>query len=269
MEDIAGMLELLPARCINRRSTAKFISNKAVQLRMASESGLRVPATLMSNAPAAVRNFFDRYPDSLICKPFAPHIWEQQESNDIAVAGAFALTREQLPADEVFTYAPAIYQQRVSKQFDVRTVLMGDKVYSFALRTPGKALDWRFDGAMGKLEVEVVATPAEVENGLLRFAKTSGMCFGSADFAVDHDGRWWFLEINEQGQFLWLDHFYPQAALLQKFCAFLSAGENGAGWWEERQRLFPTVLEYEREHPGRETLSIRQADAGAEYKTVE
>lgn len=270
LDTVAAMMEALPLRCVNKFSASNLINNKAVQLHLASGYGLRTPQTLMSNAPAAVRAFFDEYPEDLVCKPFASHIWQQQDSGELAVTGTFSLSRGQLPAeDEVFTFAPAIYQQKVVKQFDVRTVLMGKSVYSFALRTPSNALDWRLDGAMHKIEVEMIATPAAVKNGLLRFAEKTGICFGSADFAVDLRGEWWFLEINEQGQFLWLEQFVPQAALLQKFCAFLTAADDASESLEDRQGLFPTLADYERSHPQREVRDFRAGGTDVGYKSVE
>jgi hypothetical protein len=53
------------------------------------------------------------------------------------------------------------------------------------------------------------------------------------------------LEINEQGQFLWLDQFHPAAGLQQKFCSFLTMPSS----WERleaREHLFPSLHEYER-----------------------
>jgi hypothetical protein len=79
---------------------------------------------------------------------------------------------------------------------------------------------------------------------MLEFARKSGICFGSADFAVDKDGQWWFLEINEQGQFLWLDQLNPQARTLEKFCAFITAPEGSTEPLENRQGLFPTFSDY-------------------------
>lgn len=268
-QEIISMFELLPARSINKPTASNLIINKPVQLRLAGEAGLRVPATVVSNAPAAVREFFDRYPDGAVCKPFVPHIWQRQDSKDTAVAETFSLTRAELPPDEIFTYAPAIYQQRIEKQFDVRTVLMGKRIYSFALRTPGNSLDWRFDAAIRNLDVEIISTPAEVEKALLTFVEASGVCFGSVDFAVDRHGRWWFLEINEQGQFLWLEEYNPHVALLQKFCAFLTADEDATESLEKRQGLFPSLLDYDQAHPNRQTSDFRDATADASFKSVE
>ena len=135
-DELAHMFENLPVRCVNPYSALRMVRNKAVQLRLARKSGLKVPATLFSNSPMAVRKFFDRHPSDAICKAFAAHVWQQQGSTDISVTETFCLDRKDLPADdEVFTYSPAIYQQKVKKQFDVRMVLMGERVYSFAVRT--------------------------------------------------------------------------------------------------------------------------------------
>ena len=266
---LAYMLEELPVRCVNSYSASCLVRNKGVQLHLAAASGLKVPATLLSNCPPAVRGFFDQNPSNAICKAFASHIW-QQGSGDIAVTETFSLSREQLPPeDEVFTYAPAIYQQVVPKQFDVRTVLMGDRVYSFALRTPENSLDWRHDAALHKIRVEIVSTPAEVEAGILCFAQKTGVCFGSMDFAVDRNGDWWFLEINEQGQFLWVDHFLPQTRLQQKFCAFLTAPPGSALSLEERQHLFPSLEEYQQAHQDEEVMDILKASPGSLFKSVE
>jgi hypothetical protein len=266
---LAYMLEQLPVRCVNSYSASCLVRNKGVQLHLAAASGLKIPATLLSNCPPAVRGFFDRNPSNAICKAFASHVW-QQGSGDIAVTETFSLSREQLPPeDEVFTYAPAIYQQVVPKQFDVRTVLMGDRIYSFALRTPENSLDWRHDAALHKVHVEIVSTPAGVEAGILCFARKTGVCFGSMDFAVDRNGDWWFLEINEQGQFLWVDHFLPQAGLQQKFCAFLTAPPGSTQSLEERQHLFPSSAEYQQSHQDEEVMDILKASPGSPFKSVE
>jgi hypothetical protein len=269
-DELAYTLENLPIRCINRYSATRLVRNKAVQLCLAGKSGLRVPETLMSNSAAAVREFFDRHPHDAICKAFATHVWQQQGSADMTVTETFSLDREELPADdEVFTYAPAIYQQKVRKQLDVRAVLMGERVYSFALRTPANSLDWRHDAALRNVAVERICTPAAVESGILAFAAKAGVCTGSLDFAVDSGGEWWFLEINEQGQFLWLDDFCPQAGLLEKFCAFLTAPQGSTRTLEERQGLFPSIAEYQRLHPARQMQDITTVSTEAAFKSVE
>ncbi|HEV2964145.1 MAG TPA: hypothetical protein VG649_20120 [Candidatus Angelobacter sp.] len=270
---IAYTLETLPVWCINKFSAARFIHNKAVQLRLARSCGLRVPRTLLSNSPGRIRTFLDHNPNRTIGKGFTPHVWQRENEDGVSVTETFELTPDRLPSDEVLTYAPGIYQEMVAKQFDIRMVLMGHRVYSFALHNPKKALDWRQDAGLGNIQVEIVPTPPDVENGILAFAQKAQICFGSVDFAVDKDGHWWFLEINEQGQFLWLDQFNTQARTLEKFCAFITAPEGSAQPLEERERLFPSFsdfIEVYRSLPeNQEPIDIAAAVAASPYMSRE
>ena len=267
---VAYLLETadLRIRCVNRYSASCLIRNKAVQLQLARACGLRIPETLMSNSPEAVRSFFESR-NSAICKPFSAHIWQQQGSEDLAVTGTFALSSEDLPADEVLTYAPAIYQQRVAKQFDVRTVLMGQNMYSYSVRTATNTLDWRHDAIRGNIDVQPIATPSDVEKGILDFATRTGVCFGSLDFAVDGNGAWWFLEINEQGQFLWMDEFVPEDSLQQRFCAFITGRGESTEPLESRRRLFPSFAEYRKSHAQEEKPNLTTLPPGTPCRSVE
>jgi hypothetical protein len=243
--NVVYLLERLPVWCINKYSSSRMINNKSVQLLVARECGLQIPPALMSNSPQAVKSFFDeRAGSQLIYKGFLPHIWNNQSTRNVAITRAVTLTREQLPADHVLTYAPGIYQQIVAKRFDVRMVLLGNRIYSHAVRTPKDALDWRYDAAQGNASIEPIETPPEIEQSVLSFARQFGICFGSLDFAVDDQGHWWFLEINEEGQFLWLDQANPGLKLQEKFCAFITAPEGSSQPLEERQDLFPSIGDY-------------------------
>jgi hypothetical protein len=239
------LLEKLPVRCINRYSASRLINNKAVQLLLAKRSGLLVPETLMSNSPVRVRAFLERGHTPTICKAFFPHIWKKADSEALAVTETFEISADGLPADEVLTYAPAVYQTRIVKEFDVRMVLLGTTVYSYSLHNPKGSIDWRQDAGQGIVTVEAIPTTPEVEKAVLVFANQAGITFGSFDFAVDQSGRWWFLEVNEEGQFLWLDDFNPAARIFEKFLAFLTLPEGSSRQRiEETQSHFPSWKDY-------------------------
>jgi glutathione synthase/RimK-type ligase-like ATP-grasp enzyme len=243
-DSLMYLLEVLPVRCINKYSSSRMIRNKSVQLALARRCGIRTPVTLMSNAPESVRDYLRRSNPS-ICKAFFPHIWRGLTDESVAVTETFELTEEMLPADEVLTYAPAIYQQMIAKQFDVRLVLLGEAVYSFALYDSKRSVDWRQNVTQGLVRVESLATPDKIRDQVLAFARQSGIVFGSFDFAVDREGDWWFFEVNEQGQFLWLDEFSAGAHLLEKFLAFLTSPEGASRQViEGREALFPSWKEY-------------------------
>jgi hypothetical protein len=266
---IAYFLETLPVWCINRYSAARVMVQKAVQMRLARQCGLKIPATLMSNRPATVKKFFERENSRTICKGFTPHVWQKEGKMTVAITETFELTRSQLPSDEVLTYAPAIYQERVPKDYDVRMVLMGNQIYSYALFNKKNALDWRQDAGLGHVDAERIPTPPEVESGVLEFARKSGLCFGSLDFGVDADENWWFLEINEEGQFLWLDQFFPSARLLEKFCAFVTAPQGSTVPLEQLEGLFPSLREYENFISNREMRTVERARVDDPFLSME
>ena len=124
----------------------------------------------MSNHPATVREFFARENARTICKGFTPHVWQKEGQMSVAITETFELTGGQLPSDEVLTYAPAIYQECVPKEYDIRMVLMGNHIYSYALKNKKQALDWRQDAGLGHVTADLVPTPPDVEKGVLEFA---------------------------------------------------------------------------------------------------
>ncbi len=237
---ILHSVEHFAARCINPYGAARAIDNKALQIRLARQVDLRFPSTLMSNAGPSIRRFLEHAGRRFVCKPFFPHAWETKEGA-FAITETFEVTASLLPSDEVLSYAPAIYQEKVDKQADIRLVLLGEAVYSFSLHTPDDALDWRQSVAQGRVSMEAVPTPPEVEKAVLLFASRAGIVYGSFDFAVDRSGDWWFLEVNEQGQFLWLDEHCPDAHMLERFCAFLTLPRGASSEAMDRVRArFPS-----------------------------
>jgi glutathione synthase/RimK-type ligase-like ATP-grasp enzyme len=268
-DSLMYLLETLPVRVVNKYAASRFINNKSVQLVLARACGMNVPRTLMANSPQAVRKYFGGNPQRTICKTFSTHIWEKEQGGPVVVTETFELSADRLPSDEVLTYAPAIYQEMIVKKFDVRMVLLGAAVYSYSLHNPKGALDWRHDATRGLVKVEPITTPPEVEKSVLEFAAKSGIACGSFDFAIDHQDRWWFLEVNEGGQFLWLDAANPRLHVQEKFLAFLTSSAGASRQvLEARQSEFPSWGDY-LASPAKDRQLPEEADPDASYVSVE
>lgn len=268
-DSLMYLLEALPVRVVNKYTASRFINNKSVQLVLARACGMNVPSTLMTNSPQAVRKYFRNNPQRMICKTFSTHIWEKEQGGPIVVTETFELSADKLPSDEVLTYAPAIYQELVVKKFDVRMVLLGAAVYSYSLHSSEGVLDWRGDATQGLVKVEPIITPPEVEQSVLAFAEKSGIACGSFDFAIDNQDRWWFLEVNEGGQFLWLDAANADLHLQEKFLAFLTAPAGSSPQMlEARQSEFPSWSDY-LASPAKELQLPEEADPDSSFVSVE
>src|SRR5439155_14491583 len=49
------------------------------------------------------------------------------------------------------------------------------------------------------------ALPAEVQARCVRLVRRLGLCYGAIDMVLTPDGRYVFLEINPNGQYLWIE----------------------------------------------------------------
>ncbi|HEY3940581.1 MAG TPA: hypothetical protein VGL97_24340 [Bryobacteraceae bacterium] len=222
--NLLSHIELSGARCINKWSTVLTIENKSLQLSLASRCGLRVPATRIGNCAPFIKAFLARPDADIIHKAFRPHAW-------IGADGAIyncettGLSQDCEWLDDTFAYAPGVYQQRIQKNCDVRVNMIGGDFHSFVITTPGIALDWRSHGLRDGLRIERITLPLEIESALRTFADRAELAFGCFDMVVDSAGVWWFLEVNQAGQFLWIDDLQPDDGVYEPMLRFLSATE--------------------------------------------
>lgn len=67
--------------------------------------------------------------------------------------------------------------------------------------------------------------------------KRLGLVFGCFDFIVTPAGEYVFLEINQMGQFLWIEEANPDFPLLQMFCDFITSGDPDFRYTAPRRQL--------------------------------
>ena len=143
------------------------------------------------------------------------------------------VTEDQLPDDDVVRLCPGIFQPFLQKSFEIRIACLGDLLVAARINSQTDdraATDWRA-GQM-HIEMEPYELPAEVAAGCRRLLRDLGLAHASIDFIVDPDGEHVFLEVNPQGQFLFLE---TRAGLpmLDMFSEFLVAGTRDFTWRED------------------------------------
>ncbi len=192
---------------------------KGYQLREAINIGMSIPETLISNDKDAIIDFIDknRHTD-VIYKTFSPSFWEEGE--DVFCFHTSAVSSNNLPEQTILRLTPGIYQTRIQKAFEVRVTFFGD--YYLAVKIHNSTeLDWRPHSVFEKIRLSLTKLPHEVERQCLTLMKKLGIIFGCFDFIVTPSGDFVFLEINEMGQFLWIEERLPNLKFLDSFCEFL------------------------------------------------
>jgi len=177
---------------------------KPYQLHIAANLGLPIPRTIVTNDPTAVRSAFDTF-GQLIVKPTRTG-YLTERGTEYAVYTSRVLP-EHLNQLEDVRWSPSIYQALVPKKYDVRVTIVGDQCFTAAIDSqsdPAAVLDWRLteDPALPHFTADL---PAAVRDGLLRLMKALQLTFGAVDLIETPGGDYVFLEVNPNGQWLWLD----------------------------------------------------------------
>jgi hypothetical protein len=117
-----------------------------------------------------------------------------------------------------------IYQQPIPKAYEARVTVMGETCFATRINSqenPRTSTDWRVDQA--NLRMEPMDLPEAVATRCTAFLRTLGLLFGCFDFVVTPEGDWYFLECNEQGQWLWQESHCPDLTMLDAFAQFIRA----------------------------------------------
>lgn len=207
--------------------------HKPFQLRAAAASGLLIPETLFSNDPEQIRAFLRKHGGTVAYKLMRPASWMADEGGKTRVFGAYttALSEADLPDDdEMIQLCPGIFQPLLRKSFEIRVCCLGDLFVAARINSQDDArsrTDWR----AGQFHVEMIPyeLPPDVAAACRRLLDALGLVFASLDFVVDPEGRHVFLEVNPQGQFLFLEQ-RTGVPLLDMFAEFLVAGTRDFTW---------------------------------------
>jgi glutathione synthase/RimK-type ligase-like ATP-grasp enzyme len=200
---ISALCSSLRALWVSHPLALRRAEVKALQLVEASRAGLRIPHTLISNDPGRATTFVDALGDAdCAIKPLlAVGVTDDQ--------GGFRMPlTAMLPRGhslESVAHAPTILQPYVEKAFELRCVVIGDKIFAAKMDTQADEKS-RVDSRGGEPDHEIFALPDAVEASLRRVMRSFDLNFASLDMIVTPDGEFVFLELNPNGQWLWLEY---------------------------------------------------------------
>jgi len=186
---IVGLVDSFQGKVLTRPSILRKVENKIFQLKVSTDLGFLLPSSLISNDNNQV-NKFNR--SITIAKPLAAG----KLTNTTAV-------HSNLITDNVEDIAltPIYFQEYIRKDYELRITLIKDTFYCVKIIADNK-IDWR-DSEDNNL-YELIDTPEVVKQECLDFLRACDLDFGAFDYIVSN-GKYYFLECNPNGQWLWLE----------------------------------------------------------------
>lgn len=203
---------LAHARWVSPPDAIYCASVKLEQLHRAKRHGFRVPRTLVTNDPAAVVKFIVEIgqPEYVIYKPHTSLIVPIGEQGQMGVAYATPLSRQLIERLPEIRLTPGIFQERLFKRRDLRVTVFGQRAFTVAIESQESAEtqdDWRSYSWDGRLPRHVPANlDDQIVQSCIDLTASYGLSYSAIDLVEDRQGRFWFLELNPNGQWAWLQH---------------------------------------------------------------
>ncbi|MBL1202233.1 MAG: MvdC family ATP-grasp ribosomal peptide maturase [Nostoc sp. GBBB01] len=204
---------LRTAKWVDDLQRISAAENKLRQLRVASEVGLVIPQTLVTNDPQQAREFFQQVNKKMITKLLRPLSYGMQASAFFMYTSV--VKEEDLIDAETLRYCPVVFQEQIPKQLELRAVYVNGNLFVGALDASEYASstqDWR-RGTKQILTWQPYQLPDKIIHCLDAFMEKFGLLFGAFDFIKTPSGEYVFLEINPTGEWGMLerDLDYPIA----------------------------------------------------------
>jgi glutathione synthase/RimK-type ligase-like ATP-grasp enzyme len=197
-EAFSGALALLDATWVNEPHVDERAHHKPLQLAVAQRVGLTIPRTLITNDPDDARRFADELgPGRTIYKTFVASEAHWRETR--------VLHPEEVDMLDSLSLAPAIFQELVPAEADLRVTMVGDEVFATAIRADrgGYTLDYRLD--MTAASFEPTQLPEPVTDRLRALMRELGLVYGAIDLRRTEDARYIFLEVNPAGEWRFVE----------------------------------------------------------------
>jgi glutathione synthase/RimK-type ligase-like ATP-grasp enzyme len=178
-------------RWISDPGATRAAENKLFQLRIARDTGLATPRTLVSNEPATIKQFCSLLDHQVVVKALRPSFQ--------SVLLTQKLRPEHLASDESLRLCPAIYQEYIPGTQHLRVHIFDD--YVSAILIESDDLDWRAN-------VNVPCRVYDLDDSLIAklhsVMQALNLRMGVVDLKLNGTVPTW-LEINPQGQFLFAE----------------------------------------------------------------
>jgi len=177
---------------ISDPQATRHAQNKLVQLRIAERIGFRTPRTLVSQNELAIQEFCSLLDNRVVVKVVrgaksAPLLTTMIDPSALQEVDSIRL-------------CPTMYQEFIPGTRHVRACCFGTTAYAALLES--KDVDWR-DNL--DIPVSVFELPEPLKARLQAALKALGIKMGIFDLKFDEIGEPVWLEVNPQGQFLFLE----------------------------------------------------------------
>jgi glutathione synthase/RimK-type ligase-like ATP-grasp enzyme len=201
-----GALRASSARWLNDPERNTYANLKLVQLDTAARLGLPVPRSLVTRKHSDLVEFAAALGDSsVIAKVISPGTPIVDLLSTQYMVFSQSLEPTKVSAESLHA-APVLFQELITKDVELRVTVVGESLFACEIDSQSvdeASVDWRRVDARD-LPHRAVQLPAELAVKLQALVGGFGLRFAAIDLIRRPDGSFVFLELNPNGQWLWV-----------------------------------------------------------------
>ncbi|WP_252246719.1 hypothetical protein [Clostridium sp. ZBS4] len=190
---INGIVDSFRKRVLTKPYILRYSENKIFQLIKAQEIGFDIPKSLISNDLNMAQSFLH---ENKIIKPLTTGKIMKDDMVEIFQTNLIDYIEDDIGV------TPIYLQDYCKKLFEVRVTIVDKEVFSVKIDAFDK-IDWRKNQEKNKHSI--ITIPKEIEDKCFILMDELNIKFGAFDFIVDNNEKYIFLEVNPNGQWLWLE----------------------------------------------------------------
>jgi glutathione synthase/RimK-type ligase-like ATP-grasp enzyme len=190
--------------------------NKPHQLEAALEIGFQAPDTLITGDVSKAKEFVIKHGTCVI------------KSQAIEFPVGKTLMTTVISAHDMISYDglsvdPMIFQQFIKPAYELRVTVVSEKIFAAKIMSSdqGPFRDWRYGHIDDTFTATATTIDEDLEKKCIQLTHALGLGYSAIDLIVDMQGTVWFLEINPNGQWAFIEETTGQPigkALAELLC---------------------------------------------------
>lgn len=176
-------------------------NSKPLQLKLARKVDLNIPETIVTNNKLELK-LFKKKNKRIICKPLTNNPTLNID-NDIFSSYTSIVDDELIETISDYFF-PSFFQQEIKKEFEIRVFFLNGETYSMAIftqddeKTKVDQRKYNYQNPNKRIPFQL---PEEIEIRIKNFMDRISLNIGVIDLICTPDNKFYFLEVNPQGQF--------------------------------------------------------------------
>lgn len=211
-EELLGLWRSINCLWVNHPDKNRLAENKIEQIHRAHSYGFRISPTLITNKSDSALDFIKNCNGRVIVKTLRQS-FIQNSGRDLIIYTNI-VDGNHLRHINLVQNCPVIFQAYVQKKSDIRVNVFGDEVYATEICSQRSnnekvRVDWR-RARINEIEHRPYELQEEIREKTIKYTRSYGLEFDAFDFVLSKDDELFFLELNPNGQWGWIEHLTKQ-----------------------------------------------------------